>query len=173
MAKESAKSSTEWRIEMWKLVLPQVPIYLIKGKGYALDPNDLFMAQLSAQHGFGIQAAGSLVAGDYHNGPLSVLIPFGVFGAGAFIWLLVAGVRLLNHYHQFGDPALQRINTLLLATFVAKAALFVFVFGSLSTDLFIFTGLVGLGISLNGPPQPALEQETSTEALTVFSERAY
>jgi hypothetical protein len=32
-----------------------------------------------------------MYAGDYHNGPLSILIPFGLFGMIAFLWLLGAG----------------------------------------------------------------------------------
>jgi len=173
MAKESAKISTEWRVEMWKQVLPQVPKYLIKGKGYALDPNDLYMAQQSASRGFGIQAASALVAGDYHNGPLSVLIPFGILGFLGFGWIVVASIRLLYYFHRFGNPALQRINTFLLASFLAKIALFVFVFGALSNDLFSFIGLVGVAVSLNGTPQASLEPEISNESLNIMPERVY
>ena len=114
-----------------------------------------------------------MVAGDYHNGPLSVIIPFGLLGAIAFTWMLAAAIRLLYHYHRFGDPALQRVNTFLLAAFVAKTLFFVFIFGALYSDLITFIGLVGLAISLNGAPETSLNKETSPEALTVFSERAY
>ena len=173
IAKESAKISTEWRMEMWKQVLPQVPKYFFKGKGYALDPNDLYMAQQSANRGFGIQASSALVAGDYHNGPLSVLIPFGIFGFLAFGWVIIASIRLLYYYHRFGDPALQRVNTFLLATFLAKVALFVLIFGAISNDLFMFLGLVGLGVSLNGAPQASPEPEISNEGLNMLPERVY
>jgi len=152
-------------------VLPQVPKYLLKGKGYVIDPNDLFMAQISAHHGFGIAAAGAVVAGDYHNGPLSVLIPFGIFGLIGFIWLIVAGLRVLYYHHRFGDPALQRINTFLLSSFVAKTLIFVFIFGGFSSELCGFLGLIGLSVSLNGAPQGRLESELNPKALTVFSER--
>src|SRR5262249_19203035 len=121
VAREGAQGSTEWRVEMWKEALPQVPKYFIKGKGYVIDPSDLFMAEVAAFHGgFGIQAAGALVAGDYHNGPLSLLIPFGIFGLVGFMWLIVASLRLLYFHYRYGDPALHRINTFLLAAFVAK-----------------------------------------------------
>jgi hypothetical protein len=173
VAKESAQASTEWRVEMWKQILPQVPRYLIKGKGYALDPNDMFMAELSAHRGFGIQASGALVAGDYHNGPLSVLIPFGVFGLVGFVWVLTAGGRLLYYYHRFGNPELQRLNTFLLAAYFAKLVFFVLIFGSLRSDFFTFLGLIGLAVSFNGAPQTATEPEITPEPLTVFSERAY
>jgi hypothetical protein len=150
-----------------------VPKYFFKGKGYALDPNDLYMAQQSANRGFGIQASSALVAGDYHNGPLSVLIPFGIFGFLAFGWVIIASIRLLYYYHRFGDPALQRVNTFLLATFLAKVALFVLIFGAISNDLFMFLGLVGLGVSLNGAPHASPEPEISNEGLNMLPERVY
>jgi len=173
VAKESAQASTEWRVEMWKQVLPQVPKYLIKGKGYVIVPGDLFLAQQSAQRGFAIQAASALVAGDYHNGPLSILIPFGIFGLIGFIWLMIASLRVLYHHYRFGDPSLRRVNTFLLAFFVAKILFFLFIFGSLSSDLYAFLGLVGLSISLNGAPHTAPESEASAEALTMVPESVY
>ena len=39
-AKINAQDSTEWRIQMWQAVLPQVPDYLLLGKGYALSQSD-------------------------------------------------------------------------------------------------------------------------------------
>ncbi len=159
IAKESARASTEWRVEMWKQMLPQVPKYLIKGKGYAIDPGDLFLAQQSAHRGFAIQAAASVVAGDYHNGPLSIVIPFGIFGLIGFIWLVMASLRVLYYHYRFGDPAFHKVNTFLLAGFVAKILIFVLIFGGLSSDLYVFLGLTGLSISLNGAPQTATEPE--------------
>jgi hypothetical protein len=100
------------------------------------------------------------LVGDYHNGPLSVLLPFGMFGAIAFIWLLVAGVRVLYHNYKFGDPDYQNINTFLFGYFVAKVIFFMAVFGSLHSDLPMFLGLLGLSISLNGGvAKPAVAPE--------------
>ena len=173
VAKESAQASTQWRVEMWKQVLPMIPKYLFIGKGYALDPNDLFMAQQSAFRGFGIQATAALVAGDYHNGPLSVVIPFGLFGIIGFAWLLLAGVRVLYHHYRFGDPSIQRINTFILAAFVAKALFFTFVFGSISGDLCVLLGLLGLSTSINGPPRGCPQPATNPGSLTIVGQRAY
>ena len=53
------------------------------------------MSQESIFRGFGALWEGAAMAGDYHNGPLSVLIPFGIWGLAAFVWLLVAGARFL------------------------------------------------------------------------------
>jgi len=40
MAKDGARASTEWRINMWKHLLPQIPQYFFVGKGYAIDASD-------------------------------------------------------------------------------------------------------------------------------------
>jgi hypothetical protein len=68
---------------------------------------------------------------------------------------------------------LRRINTFLLACFVAKALVFFVIFGGFSSDLYGFLGLVGLSASLNGAPQACPEPETNPTALTVFPERVY
>jgi hypothetical protein len=40
-------------------------------------------------------AAEAIVTGDFHNGPLSLVLPFGLSGVIGFIWFLVAGGRVL------------------------------------------------------------------------------
>jgi hypothetical protein len=155
----SAESSTEWRLEMWRMVAPQIPRYWLKGKGYSLDPNELFLTVQSTIHGFESSSAGSSLAGDYHNGALSVLIPFGIWGVIGFGWFLYAAGRVLYYNCRFGNPALQSINTFLMAFFIAKLVLFLLVFGSFFSDLYFFTGLVGLSVSLNG--EPGIQPETA------------
>jgi hypothetical protein len=44
-AVDTARGSTEWRLEMWRAVVPDIPMYLLRGKGYAIDPKDLYFAQ--------------------------------------------------------------------------------------------------------------------------------
>jgi hypothetical protein len=173
VAKQSADESSQWRVEMWKLVLPQVPDYLFKGKGYNLDPNEIFMAGRSAANGFDVSAAGSMVAGDYHNGPLSVIIPFGIYGALAFLWFLGAAISYLYRNFRFGDPSLRKINSLLLASFIAKTISFFVIFGAVSFDLCIFIGLLGLGVSLNGQPGSAATVEDTEKSLNPFPETVY
>jgi len=148
-AKEQADVSTRWRLEMWKLVLPQVPHYLVKGKGYTYSADDLFMAQVAATRSGTASYEEAAFAGDYHNGPLSVVIPFGAAGFLCFVWLMVAGARFLYTRFRAGPPELRRINAFLLALFLARLLLFFFIFGSLYNDLFIFTGILGLSVALN------------------------
>src|SRR5207247_3503115 len=159
VARGSAESSNEWRLEMWKRLLPDVPKYLIKGKGYALDANELYLISQVGPRSAIAAGEGAIFTGDYHNGPLSVLIPFGLFGMAAFLWFLFRSTALLYHNYRFGDPALARINGLLLALFLARIFSFFVIFGSLYADMCLFTGLLGLSISLNGRVAPAAEPE--------------
>ncbi len=175
VALQSAKVSTEWRVEMWKQVLPDVPRYLLCGKGYALDANDLYMA-IQTGNRFGSEAlAGTIAAGDYHSGPLSVVIPFGIYGTVGLLWLLWAGLRLLHRTLKRGAPALETVNRLLLASFAARTFFFFFGFGSFSTDLATLLGLLGMSIALNGTDdrvaeeaeQPVAGGELKTEYIRV------
>jgi hypothetical protein len=102
---------------------------------------------------------------------LSVILPFGIFGAIAFVWLLAAGLRVVYENYQFGDPALHHINTFLFAWFVVRTIFFFTVFGSLHSDLHEFLGLLALSISVNGGvakvDQPAAAMDLNTEYVRV------
>jgi hypothetical protein len=173
LARESATSSTGWRLEMWKQVLPEVPQHLFRGKGWGVDSRD-YLSTL--QMGDPTDPlAGTIMAGDFHNGPLSVLLPFGLYGAIAITWFLAAGLRVVHRNWKFGDPALHQVNALLLAMFAAKVIWFFCFFGSLHSDMAGFLGLLGLSVALNGAEayslaradQPAAGVELNTEYVRV------
>ncbi len=158
MVRQDAEGSTTWRVEMWQRVLPDVPKYLIKGKGYAMNPEELMMLQGAHGNAQILSQEGALLAGDYHSGPLSLIVPFGLFGVAGFIWFLVASLKLLQQNYRFGDPSLLGINKFLLGYFIVKIILFFFIFGSIHSDLGPMAALVGLSVSLNhGVSQPAEE----------------
>ena len=151
LVRADAQGSVDWRIEMWKALLPQVPRHLLLGKGYAISPEDFQMMGSDAALRSIDPAEGSLaLSGDYHSGPLSVILPFGIWGAMAFLWLMIAGVWALHQNRLHGDPALRTVNTLLFAAFLAKIISFMFIVGGLSSDLVGFAGYLGLSVSLNG-----------------------
>jgi hypothetical protein len=150
-ALRAAEASSEWRRQMANAALPEIPGHLLLGKGYALTQVDFQnMNQQAFQSG---DAAnwGSSIAGDYHNGPLSVIIPFGIWGVIAVIWFFIAGVCALYNNYRYGDPALRTVNILLLAMFLTRAIIFCSpIFGSLYSDMAGFAGMLGLSVSLNG-----------------------
>jgi hypothetical protein len=168
-ARLSAQSSWEWRVEMWKFMVPQIPQYLWIGKGYAIDPADMYLAEESMRRGLVKGYESSVVAGDYHSGPLSLLIPFGIFGVLAFLWLLIACIRLLYRNFRYSDERVQNINTFLLAYFVARVIFYFLAFGALHNDLPAFLGLAALSIAINGgmlkEPSSQKAEQTETSAL--------
>lgn len=169
-ARSDAEASTQWRLDMWKQLLPEVPKHLIKGKGYALNPDEMFGIYQSGLRGFGESADFARYAGDYHSGPFSLIIPFGLFGVAAFVWFVAASIRLLHNNLKHGDPDFKRVNTFIMAVFLARVAFFVFVFGSISTDLITLTGLVGLSVSLNGAKTSAEEDPAEASAPALLQE---
>jgi hypothetical protein len=161
-----AVNSTTWRYEMWREVVPEIPTYLLLGKGYAIDPVDLYLTEEASQAGLINNYETAVLSGNYHNGPLSVLLPFGMFGAIAFLWLLGAGVKVLYCNQRYGDARLRRVNMAFLSFFLAQCICFFFVFGAISSQLSIFLGILGLSVSLNGGVcrRPAVARQTGVSS---------
>jgi O-antigen ligase len=166
MVRQDADSSSEWRLRIWRVVLPQVPQYLLLGKGYAMTQADFAVASRNAhQHDFEENWSATL-AGDYHNGPLSIIISFGIWGAAAFVWFLGAAFRVLYKNYRYGNPEFRGINSFLFAIFTARVLMFFFIFGSFYSDFPHFVAWVALSISINGgvaraAPIPAPETKTA------------
>ncbi len=143
----SATGSSEWRIQIWRDILPEVPKYLLKGKGYNVDPMELDLANSSRQAD---NYSWAIVSGAYHSGPLTLVIPFGIWGVGAFLWFVFASLKYLYRQYRYGDPDLREINTFLLAAFIGRVIYYLLIFGNFYSDLFLFTGIIGLSVSING-----------------------
>jgi hypothetical protein len=148
-AVQDAEDSSEWRLQMWRALLPEIPKYFWLGKGFAIDPTDLYLAEIGAKMGTSASYESSLIAGDYHSGPLTLIIPFGIFGVLTFIWFLIAGGRVLWRNYRYGDPAVQNINTFLWGFFLARVVFYITIFGAFYIDLATFIGTVGISIAIN------------------------
>jgi hypothetical protein len=147
-----AANSSEWRIKLWKSVLPQIPRHLLVGKGFALTSED-YDYSISTATGnmkeFSEDQNWAALAGEYHNGPLSVIITFGIWGAIAFIWFMIAAFLVVYRNFRYGDPSLKTVNAFLLATFVVRGLMFLFVVGGIQYDLQAFAGYIAMSIALN------------------------
>jgi hypothetical protein len=134
----------------------------------------MYLTQVAIRMGTVPSYEESLLAGDYHSGPLSVIIPFGIIGSVAFLWVLIAGFRVLYWNYRFGDERLRRINTTLLSYYVAYSFSFFFIFGAFNSSLYSFLGAVGLSVSLNAgvkrKPQYAFEDMSATVPRAYASE---
>jgi len=150
LARMDAQASEGWRMEIWKAELPQIPDHLLLGKGYALSQADYQDITMGGSHAISAADWGSAIAGDYHSGPLSVIIPFGIWGVLALLWLMGAGVWALHKNYRYGDPALRTVNCLLLASLLTNIIGYIFIFGALEGETQTLGGLLGLSVALNG-----------------------
>ena len=144
-----AEGSIDWRVEIWQLMVPELPKYFWLGKGYAQDMTDIYLTQQAVRRNRASANAGAILSGDYHSGPLSVYIPFGVFGSLAFVAFLGVSIRALSLNYRYGRPELRMLNRFLFAYFTGRVIFFVVAFGSISGDLYLLTGTVGLSVALN------------------------
>ena len=84
---EEARGSTDWRLEMWRVVWTDIPNYLLVGKGYAIDPKDLYFAQQNISLRSSNPYETALVAGD-----IAIVGFNATFGNTQFAFVLLKAV---------------------------------------------------------------------------------
>jgi hypothetical protein len=168
-ARQAAEGSSDWRVDMWKALLPQASQHLLLGKGYALSAEDFqLLGRDVAFHSVDASQQGLAIAGDYHNGPLSVVIPFGIWGAIVFLWFTIAGIRVMYCNYRYGDESLRTINMYMWATYLYVFIRFFIIYGTLTGDMTFFASMIGLSIALNGGVcRPAPRSAPAKEPLTL------
>jgi O-Antigen ligase len=149
-ARMSADDSTQWRIDMWKALLPQIPPHLLLGKGYSISMEDFQSMGRTAFRAVDESQQGLALSGDYHNGPLSVIIPFGIWGGIVFLWLTIAGMRVMYCNYRYGDESLRTFNTFFWASYLYFFSRFFFIYGGFNGDMMGFASMIGFSIALNG-----------------------
>lgn len=151
LVRMQAEDSTQWRLRMWDALWHEVPDYLWVGKGYGYNPSEVSILN-DPNFSRGEDFSRFIVTGDYHSGPFSVLLSFGIFGVIAVILFWGVSIRLLYLNYRGSSSELLGINTLLLTVFIAHVLFFLFIYGDLANDFYLFCGLVGFSIALNRHP---------------------
>lgn len=149
VAKSDAENSTKWRVEMWRHLEPDIAAHFWLGKGYTASQSTYRLEQEAYRMGLAEDYEMMILAGDYHSGWRSIIIPFGIWGLLAFIAFLIAGLRVLWINRLKGVASVRRVNLFLFTYFVAKVIFFFFVFGAIASDLYVLTGVVALSVALN------------------------
>ncbi|NBV20568.1 MAG: O-antigen ligase domain-containing protein [Proteobacteria bacterium] len=149
-AQQDAAGTLDWRLQMWRVVVPEIPQYLWVGKGYTFSGTEYSLMQEAIRKGLFTAYEDTLVSGNYHNGLLTLLVPFGLPGTLAFTAFIIAGWRVLRRNYLYGPASMQRVNTFLIAYFTARLVFYLVFYGQFDLDLMVFTGVVGLSLSLNG-----------------------
>lgn len=170
-----AKATIEWRLNMWPTLVAEIPQYLLLGKGFSYSTIDHYLMAESIARGHRyLFEERILITGNYHNGPLTILIPFGIWGFLGFIWFCVSALKVLYKNYRYGDPSIRRMNTFLFSFFVGRLIYFTIFYGQLDLDFVLFVGIVGFSLALNGgvskpstvpvqsiAPEPLLRQRSA------------
>jgi len=151
---------------MWETLLPEVPRYLLVGKGFAYSGTDYYLTQEAFRRGLITTSyEDALISGNYHNGILTICIPFGIWGLLGFTWFAIAALWALIRNYRYGDPRFGHINRFLLAAFLTRLVFYLTIYGQFDLDLAAFTGLLGLSIAINrGIRKPASAAEPAPSA---------
>jgi hypothetical protein len=158
-AKSDALGTLDWRFEIWKVMVPQIPQYLIVGKGFSFSGSDLWLTQEGIKRGHYRMFEDTVVSGNYHSGPLTIIISFGIFGMLGFLWFCWAALRVLIANYRYGESSLHLVNTFLLSFFIGRLLFFLFLYGQFDLDFMLFTGTLGLSVCLNnGVAQPPVRE---------------
>lgn len=163
-AKVDALGTLDWRISMWKIVVKDVPNYLLLGKGFTYSGTDYVLTQEAFKRGMIFTSyEDTLISGNYHNGILTILIPFGIFGMIGFLWFSWAAIRVMYRNYKYGDPGLLQVNRFLFVYFIGRWIFYMVFYGQFDIEFAVFTGTVGLSLAINGgvcsPVSQALSQE--------------
>jgi len=148
-----ADGSKAWREAMWRDVWPKVPQYLLLGKGYALQADDFqYMGNgtfANSGGNFDASGQGLAVSMDYHNGTLSTLMPFGVWGMISYLWLSAASLYVLICNYRYGDEEIKTINRFWLVSAIIGLFGYFFLFGAYCDSVGTFAKITGFSVAFN------------------------
>ncbi|HTB85067.1 MAG TPA: O-antigen ligase family protein [Candidatus Sulfotelmatobacter sp.] len=159
-----ADGSKAWREAMWRDVWPKVPQYLLLGKGYSLQADDFnYMGGgtfVNSGENLDASGQGLAVSMDYHNGPLSTLMPFGIWGMISYLWLTAASLYILICNYRYGDEEIKTFNRFWLVMTIIGLFSYFFMFGAYCDNVGGIAKLTGFSVAFNWgvcrPKKPAV-----------------
>lgn len=167
-AELSAQGTTDWRIQVWKDALYEVPQYFWIGKGYTFDHHALDALRLTGGIDYTRRWASMSVA--YHSGPLSLLIGMGIQGLIVGSLILFFAVR--QHWKlvrsSWHSPTLQRLHLVLAVKFFTMIVAFYFIYGDVYLsfpNFFVYMAILA-GLRLSDQrlaPAPVDKPETAPD----------
>ncbi|MCD8533355.1 MAG: hypothetical protein LR011_00615, partial [Verrucomicrobia bacterium] len=139
VAATDASGTLEWRLEIWKNVVKEIPNYFWFGKGFSYRGIDYQLTFEAVQKGIFQAYEHVLIDGAYHHGLLTIIIPLGIWGILGFIWFAVSSWRIIHYNYLKSPPILKNINTLLLSYYSANMLFYCTLYGQFHLDLATFT----------------------------------
>jgi hypothetical protein len=164
-------------LKIWKALLPEVPKHLLLGTGLSVDVETL--NEMGGNTSFKvIDAANQPLAltHDVHNGPLSIILPFGIWGILTWFWFWGGMGYVVFRNYKYGDPDLKLYNRFLLASFWGNCLFFTFIFGAME-HVSNFCLIGGLSVAINhgvrGPGKEKASNKTQVFAGAKPGRRPY
>ncbi|MCS6771922.1 MAG: O-antigen ligase family protein [Kiritimatiellae bacterium] len=156
--KLEANLSTTTRLLVWELAWNEVPQYLLIGKGFTINPNELFSPSVRSDW-----VLSSFVGHNYHSGPLSLLLDTGLFGFlfGSLFMVLTCVEMFRSRRLLIGGGVARRAYLFLLANHIFGVLSYYLIFGDVRESFpAMFVNLMMMHAILNsnrspssGPPQ--------------------
>ncbi len=153
-AVDDAESSTQWRIDMWKMILSEDKWIKNKwlGDGFGFSTYDLSIMESMAEGGAGFAGGsvqeGFMIVGAYHSGPLSTIRYVGYVGLAVFFaFIVVSSVKVYRLINRTQGTKLFPVTLFIGLPILIKPLFFVFVFGAFDSDLpeaFFCAGMIRL-----------------------------
>ncbi len=141
-AVQDANDSTQWRIDMWRMVLTEDKWIRNKwfGDGFGFSAYDLSLMQAAEDGGSGIAGGsaqeGFMIVGAYHSGPLSAIRFVGYIGLAVFYWLLIIlAIKANRLIGRTRGTCLFPVALFLGMPAILKPVYFILVFGAFDGDL--------------------------------------
>lgn len=102
----STENSGEWRLELYKYCIEDIPNYWLVGKGLLMSLDDkLYQLSYLAMKG-GTDPYGAFIGRNYHSGIFELILNQGVVGLLSFMSLaLILMIRVWKHISKFRDES--------------------------------------------------------------------
>lgn len=129
-AERDATGTFEWRIELWRRAVTEIPDHLLIGKGFTFPVSEFAFNRLDS-------VEWALISSSYHNGPLSTLIMLGIPGSILVVLLFVLSCHHLWHIYkrQWNTEELRHYFSVFMAAYFVNWGVFWFVYGDIAQDL--------------------------------------
>jgi len=125
-----AIGTVNWRFEVWKQAVYEIPHYLLIGKGLAFSMSDYVYGQTD-------QIDWALRNSSYHNGPLSALILTGL--PGTLLIVAMTFFASVRHYQQqqrdWVHDNLKQFHLAFYAYFLTATTIFFLVYGDVQVSV--------------------------------------
>ncbi len=129
-----AEFSSRWRLRIWEEALrSEVRPHLLVGRGMCFDPNRL-IPQFGRHVDEWVETQNYVTNGNFHSGPLSSLVSFGLPGFLCLLVFMISSVvkHLRIQRMEWHDPTLRHIHLVFTCYFVYFSVAFYLIYGDLS-----------------------------------------